>query len=431
MATTYPPTDPTDPTKSTKDTYYSASTTLWNDENQLPVHHPPVKKARWRRYFSGIFVPRKDVFRWLVKTYVFWIILGAAAVTMTTVFTVRAFRHASTMRAPTPVPGTNQTGPTTQAVWDDRANQVKASFVHAYDGYQKFAFPEDELLPVSNNGTNNYMGGFLSAYALTNEPVFKDHADQLGQLLLPVFNTSSNLPASGLNASNATPEQSSSNVGVAGMASFQLEFKYLAHITGRKDYYSKARSYLPCVSLGILCSLDLFSKAAGVNQVMRTYQDPSGLLSDYFNTDSGTPQTTRFSVGAGSDSAYEYLLKQYLLTAKSEPSTLDMYLKAVNGIIQNLLYISPTRNLVYVTDISGGTPSNRLEHLSCFLPGLLILGTMTLSGSLSDSDKQLHTWAALGLSETCYITYMDQASGLGPDISTFGPGGIRWVDSLS
>lgn len=39
-------------------------------------------------------------------------------------------------------------------VWEDRALQVKNAFLHAYHGYEQFAFPSDELLPLSNTSIN-------------------------------------------------------------------------------------------------------------------------------------------------------------------------------------------------------------------------------------------------------------------------------------
>lgn len=44
-----------------------------------------------------------------------------------------------------------------------------------------------------------YLGGLLSAYALSGEPVLLARADDLGQALLPAFNTSSGLPAFSVN----------------------------------------------------------------------------------------------------------------------------------------------------------------------------------------------------------------------------------------
>jgi mannosyl-oligosaccharide alpha-1,2-mannosidase len=37
----------------------------------------------------------------------------------------------------------------------EKADQVKAAFQFAWDGYYKYAFPDDELHPVSNTGGNS------------------------------------------------------------------------------------------------------------------------------------------------------------------------------------------------------------------------------------------------------------------------------------
>ena len=39
-----------------------------------------------------------------------------------------------------------------------------------------------------------YLGGLLSAYALSGEPILLARADELGRKLLPVFNSTSGLP---------------------------------------------------------------------------------------------------------------------------------------------------------------------------------------------------------------------------------------------
>jgi hypothetical protein len=131
-------------------------------------------------------------------------------------------------------------------------------------------------------------------------------------------------------------------------------------------------------------------------------------------------------------------------------SNLD--LDTVNQIISSLLFVSPTRHLLYVTDISGKfdkrRPSHKFEHLSCFLPGLLALGAHTLplnniTTVISNSDEKdydhlagfdvrdLHMWAAEGLAETCYRTYADMPSGLGPDEMLFAEtGSSPWMKTL-
>ena len=129
------------------------------------------------------------------------------------------------------------------------------------------------------------------------------------------------------------------------------------------------------------------------------------------------------------DSAYEYLLKQYLMTNQTEPESLAIYLRTMRGIMDHNMFISPTRSFVYVTDVSArtGNPSRRFEHLSCFLPGLLALGAARIPqadfipfseyvepGGLP-SEYERHLWAATGLGIGCATTYADMPTGLGAD----------------
>jgi hypothetical protein len=147
-------------------------------------------------------------------------------------------------------------------------------------------------------------------------------------------------------------------------------------------------------------------------------------------------------------------------------------IRATTSIIMHLLYLSPERNLLYVTDTantifdSAAQPSHVFEHLSCFLPGLLALGAHTLPlDKLDDLGieldklgnekmfgyagkgyktlkgynlKELHMWAAEGLAHTCWVTYADQPTGLGPDeISILAWKGVPaedrsylWIDAV-
>ena len=83
---------------------------------------------------------------------------------------------------------------------------------------------------------------------------------------------------------------------------------------------------------------------------------------------------------------------------------------------------------MYVGDLQNNVMVHRLEHLSCYLPGVLALGAFTLD--LTPEEKERHQWAAYGLASTCAITYADQASGLGPD-QVHMPVGKKWVDELA
>ncbi|TFK26236.1 mannosyl-oligosaccharide alpha-1,2-mannosidase [Coprinopsis marcescibilis] len=364
-------------------------------------------------------------------------------------------------------------------IWDERAKQVKAAFVHAYTGYLKHAGGYDELLPVVGGKVNNfngwgvtiydgldtmwimglhdefrqalsliaqnrfyqkpvsssagdfapffettirYLGGLLSAYALSKEPTLLARADDLGKLLLPVFNTTSGLPMFAVNTVNGQTKMGwSASVLWAEAMSNQMEYKYLAHLTGREEYYNATERIVK-----------MMEKNAAFD----------GLFASKWNLEQGIPNNEQYTVGAYADSAYEYLLKQWLLTGRSEPRVLKLYISSANGIIKNLLHITDKRNLLYVTDANAnGTalePTHTLEHLSCFLPGLFALGVKTLPSNIFDeNDKELHLWAAEGLAETCWATYADTKSGLGPDVILMKPFGTagdqsssRWVDHV-
>ncbi|EKM50182.1 glycoside hydrolase family 47 protein [Phanerochaete carnosa HHB-10118-sp] len=359
--------------------------------------------------------------------------------------------------------------PLAHTVWNSRAEQVKEAFVHAYRGYQQHAASSDELLPITNTSSNHfngwglqlidaldtmwimglrddfqdamplvaamtfhlpdteyapffetvirYLGGLLSAHALSGEPALLARADDLGKMLLPVFKTPHGLPMYAVNTvTGATRAGWSSEVLWAEALSCQLEYKYLAHLTGRQEYFDHVEHII---------------------DIMQAAKIKDGMFPTKWNMQSGKPSNDQFSVGAFADSAHEYLLKQWLLTSRSETKAMKLYLKAASGILNHLLYLTPNRQLLYVTDTSGtnATPSHTFEHLSCFLPGLLALGAHTLP--LSEDDKELHNWAAQGLAYTCWITYADHATGLGPDEMLMedwddDPTGAngRWIDHV-
>ncbi|KAF9443158.1 glycoside hydrolase family 47 protein [Macrolepiota fuliginosa MF-IS2] len=252
-----------------------------------------------------------------------------------------------------------------------------------------------------------YLGGLLSAYALSNEPILLHQADALALKLLPVFNgTQSGLPAYSVNVKTGLTGFSwtQNMVIFAEATSCQLEYKYLAKLTGRKEYYDKVER-----------AMDIIYDAKPKN----------GLFADKWTAD-GKQFGDHHSVGGLADSGYEYFLKQWLLMG--DVKARDQYLISIEGIINNLLHLTPNRELLYVTGETYSQPTNSMDHLSCFLPGLLALGTYTLPFHLLPPKKaELHKWAAEGLASTCYLLYADQRSGLGPDSVRMSDAG-KWVD---
>lgn len=387
-------------------------------------------------------------------------------------------------------------------IWAERAVQVKNAFLHAYHGYERYAFPHDELTPLSNASTNSfnkwgvtavdsldtmllmglkdeyeralpmimntnfslpantavpffetvirYLGGLLSAYALSNDTRLLTKADELGAKLLPAFNTESGFPVYAVNTYEGV--ESGPPVGMlAEIASWQLEYSYLGKITGKEEYAERATLIT-----------DLFYNA--------NLTFSGGMYPTKWDLTSGEPYDLRtlvhLSVGAAADSAHEYTLKQYLLTAQTDKENLEMYIRMTTHVINNLMFISPQRHLVYVTDMStykleDTRVTHHFEHLSCFFPGLLALGVKMLplddlesvginveelTRDLLPRDRggyealsefnltDLHLWAAEAIAQTCYITYADQPTGLGPETVSMRAGGkfgiTRWMSAV-
>ncbi|KAI0782675.1 glycoside hydrolase [Abortiporus biennis] len=363
--------------------------------------------------------------------------------------------------------------PPSSPVWAERAEKVKQAFVHAYDGYWKYAAPHDELQPLSNRSRDNfngwgvtaidsldtmllmglddlyiksleivkslnfkeespnknggyianynvmffetvirYLGGFLAAYAITNDQLLLQKADELAEALNPAFETKSGLPMFSLNIVTGKAYTASSG-SLAEIASCQMEWAYLAHLTGKKAHYDKATN------------IQRILTTANISTI--------GMLPNRWDLTTSLPWDDRLSLGAGADSAHEYILKYYLLTGRTDPASLDLYLRTTDHILTNLLYLTPERSLLYITDVWSIEPkaSHKLEHLSCFLPGLFALGIHSLPKSAFTNDRastlprhdllksyalyDLHLWAATGLGETCWLMYADQINGLGTE----------------
>ncbi|KAI9453038.1 seven-hairpin glycosidase [Lactarius psammicola] len=331
--------------------------------------------------------------------------------------------------------------------WSQRADAVRGAFLHAYRGYLTHAAPHDELLPLAKgpidrfNGWGvsiidsldtmwlmglydefdaalafvanvtfvmepekyapffetviRYLGGLLSAYALSQDPYpprpRRYHRDR----------SLARVPYA-LGSADVLTMGRSAHASFAEALTCQLEYKYLSYLTGRKEYYDAVEKVM-----------DIMYKV----NVTSTGE----LFPIHWSTNNGLPVGHKVSVGAGTDSAYEYMLKQWLLTGRTDTKARDLYLRSVNAILDHLTYLSPSRNLLYVTDATvdlHGTfkPSHKLEHLTCFLPATLALGAVTLP-----EVPQRHMWAARALAHTCWMLYADSPSGLAPDKVTMRP----------
>ena len=85
------------------------------------------------------------------------------------------------------------------------------------------------------------LGGLLSAHHLSGEdPIYLEKAIDLADRMLPVFETPSGLPFPIINLGRREGyygKDFSGLTSAAEVATLQLEFRYLSHLTGNEKYW--------------------------------------------------------------------------------------------------------------------------------------------------------------------------------------------------
>ncbi|KAF8972475.1 glycoside hydrolase [Flammula alnicola] len=207
--------------------------------------------------------------------------------------------------------------------------------------------------------TIRVLGGLLMAYHPSNEDPILEKATELADRMLPVFDTPSGLPLSMI-----IPKQ---RKGVDDL--------------NNDDYCDKAEQVMRVIKAAKLSSvlvpiyLRLISSPQTVEQVNVS-----------FSAETGQFLLSEIRLGSRGDSYYEYLLKQYLETNKSERVYLEMYEETMEAIHKTLVHKGLHEGLIFTTEFvpkrrRDGQVSWRLypkqDHLVCFLGGSLMLGTTT------------------------------------------------------
>jgi uncharacterized protein YyaL (SSP411 family) len=108
--------------------------------------------------------------------------------------------------------------------------------------------------------TIRVLGGLLSAYHLSGgDDLYLEKARDLGERLLAAFDgTPSGLPTTMINLGlrEGVPDKDNQNmVSTAEVATLQLEFRYLAELTGREEFWERAENvlYLRVLARGRVC----------------------------------------------------------------------------------------------------------------------------------------------------------------------------------
>lgn len=254
--------------------------------------------------------------------------------------------------------------------------------------------------------TIRMLGGLLSAYYLTEDELYLERATDLGNKLSAAFNSPTGIPYSSVNLHSGAVKGSRDGATTAEATTLQLEFKYLAKLTGEKLFW------------------DLSEKAM---QAVDKNRPEGGLVPIFIDPETGKYKTKLVRLGSRGDSYYEYLLKQYLQTG--EKIYLDMYEESYMGIRKYLVAKSYPNHLTFIGERPNGLDmplDSKMDHLVCFTGGLFALGAT--EGKPADSQLQ-SSWDSfhssqmiLGreIAKTCYHMYHDvPATGLSPEIVVF------------
>jgi mannosyl-oligosaccharide alpha-1,2-mannosidase len=258
------------------------------------------------------------------------------------------------------------------------------------------------------------VGGLLSAYELSGESTDEllETAAYVMDKLLYAFNTSTGIPHQTTNLKTHehwNPEWSNGASILSEFGSVQLELRTLSFHTGNPVYDQKATHLMKLL------------EAKCQDMVCPTL----------FDVASGETRSDHITLGALGDSYYEYLVKQYVLTDRTEATYREMATRALDALHVRLFRYSVPSHQGYFGEFVDGGFDHKMDHLACFAGGMYALASMTTTSTsdhAKDSDgkaaarSQTYRKVAVELTETCYQMYDSQASGIGPEIVEFAGG---------
>lgn len=341
-----------------------------------------------------------------------------------------------------------------------RRYHVKKAMEHAWSGYEKYAFGYDELHPVSKKPSNGWggigitlvdsldtlwlmgmkdefnrakdwcqkklthdrnqlvstfettirsLGGLLAAYDWSRDLVFLDQAKDLGARLFKSFGEQSTkvLPSAQVNLSTGQASQpnwmSSSSFILSEFTTLQVEFRHLARLTGVEKYKTKTEE---------------------IFKLLNEMKVEDGLYPHFIRYSNGQLRagSRKITFGAMGDSCYEYMLKIWIQGGKSEPLYREMYDKSIQGMHDRLLSVSSPSGLVFIADDNNGVLDKKMDHLVCFMGGLLALGAYTDPQGLDSDRAQRDLKTAKALTYTCYQMYARMPTGISPEYVQFHEG---------
>ncbi|KAL4436084.1 hypothetical protein ABPG77_005532 [Micractinium sp. CCAP 211/92] len=336
-----------------------------------------------------------------------------------------------------------------------RREAVKAAMLHAWRGYEQYAWGHDELCPLTKSGKNSFgglgativdsldtlhmmglkeeyeraaewvrtsmpvnasfdasvfetiirvVGGTLAAHDLTGDQVMLQRAQQVADRIVPAYATPTRIPLNIINLATQEAKNPTWNQKASTLAEFgthQLEFWRLSQGTGNATYAELAEG--------------------SIRHLYRHWPD-QGLMPLFLSPTTGNFTSRRISFGALGDSYYEYLLKMWIIKGRGDEMYRSMWEKAMDEMIDKLIFVSKD-NLTYIAEYDRNMVKHKFDHLVCFVPGMLALGAH--SGAVQGAKAERYIQLAADLTHTCWQMYHRMPTGLSAEYVTFTAGGLR------
>jgi hypothetical protein len=315
----------------------------------------------------------------------------------------------------------------------EMASRVRQEFLHAWNAYKQYAWGHDELRPLSKSardwyGVSLYMtpldsldtmilmglsaeaestreyilknlsfdhdiyvknfeitirmlGGLLSNYQLTGDKRLLALAEDLGNRLLPAFNSKTGMPHVFVNLKTGAVRGEVSNPAEIG--TLLVEFGALSKLTGKPVYYNKAKRAL----------VELYNRRSSI-----------GLVGSGINVETGAWTDTRSHISGLIDSYYEYLLKGWLLFGDKDCKRMwQASIKALNKYVAD-----EAANGLWYSTVDMNTGARLAQHfgaLDAFFPAVLALsGDMKRAKRLQESSYTMWTTFGIEPEELDYST---------------------------
>ncbi|MGZ8847584.1 MAG: glycoside hydrolase family 47 protein, partial [Pyrinomonadaceae bacterium] len=308
------------------------------------------------------------------------------------------------------------------------AAEVRNEFLHAWNGYKKYAWGHDDLKPLSKTyhdwyaepllmtpvdsldtmilmglkdeaaSTREYiathlsfdkdisvqnfeitirlLGGLLSSYQMTGDKRLLKLAEDLGNRLLPVFESPTGLPYRYVNLKTGKVRGDVTNPAEAG--TLLIEFGTLSRLTGRPVFFDKAKRAL----------VEIYKR-----------RSPIGLVGTWINVETGQWTNTDSHISGAIDSYYEYLLKCAILFNDKECREMwNASIAAINQYLRDETKgrMKPELWYGHADMISGQRKDTTYGALDAFFPAVLAMsGDLSRASLLQESSYKM--WMKHGI----------------------------------